>query len=126
MKSMSDKKVIYVAGETDVTDRENARILAEAEDVIIVASLGVFSTGVNIKNLHNLIFAHPTKAKIKILQSIGRILRKHSEKAIATVYDIIDDLKYKQKQNFALKHANERFKHYTNENHKYRMNSVKL
>ena len=91
----TDKQLYYVAGETDKDSREAVRQMAENNDVVIVASLGVFSTGVNIRNLHNLIFAHPTKSKIKVLQSIGRILRKSDNGQIATVFDIIDDLKYK-------------------------------
>ena len=122
----TDKHKFYVAGETDKDAREAARLFAEENDVIIVASLGVFSTGVNIRNLHNLIFAHPTKSKIKVLQSIGRVLRKADEKDEAIVYDIVDDLKHGQRQNFALRHANERFKHYTNENFDYKLHTIKL
>lgn len=122
----SDKIVQYVAGETHKDNRESMRLEAEDEDVIIVASLGVFSTGINIKKLHNLIFAHPTKSKIKVLQSIGRILRKHDEKDVAMVYDIVDDLKHGQRKNFALRHANERFKYYSDENFEYKINTVKI
>ena len=122
----TEKQTYYVAGETDKDSREATRQMAENNDVVIVASLGVFSTGVNIRNLHNLIFAHPTKSKIKVLQSIGRVLRKADEKDIATVYDIVDDLKNGQRQNFALRHANERFKYYSNENFDYKINTVKL
>jgi superfamily II DNA or RNA helicase len=122
----TDKEKYYVAGETNKDLREETRQLAETNDVIIVASLGVFSTGINIKNLHNLIFAHPTKSKIKVLQSIGRILRKHDDKNIAMVYDIVDDLKHGSRDNFALRHATERFKYYTNENFEYKINTVKL
>ena len=112
----TDKQNYYIAGETDKDQREVVRQLAENNDVVIVASLGVFSTGVNIKNLYNLIFAHPTKSKIKTLQSVGRILRKTDDEKQAVVYDIIDDLKYKSRDNFALKHAKERYKYYTQEN----------
>lgn len=122
----TDKDKQYVAGETNKDTREEYRQMAEDTDVVIVASLGVFSTGINIKNLHNLIFAHPTKSKIKVLQSIGRILRKHDEKEVATVYDIVDDLKHKSRSNFAMRHANERFKYYTNEKFEYKLNTVKL
>lgn len=116
----------YVAGETNKDTREEYRQMAEDTDVVIVASLGVFSTGINIKNLHNLIFAHPTKSKIKVLQSIGRILRKHDSKAEATVYDIVDDLATKSRKNFALRHAEERYKHYTIENFTVKTNKVDL
>lgn len=122
----TEKKLYYVAGETDKDSREAVRQMAENDDVVIVASLGVFSTGVNIRNLHNLIFAHPTKSKIKVLQSIGRILRKADNGQTATVFDIIDDLKYKSRDNFALRHSNERFKYYTNEEFDYKINTIDL
>ena len=122
----TEKQLYYVAGETDKESREAVRQMAENNDVVIVASLGVFSTGVNIRNLHNLIFAHPTKSKIKVLQSIGRILRKSDNGQQATVFDIIDDLKYKSRDNFALRHSNERFKYYTTEEFDYKINTIDL
>lgn len=125
-KIETEKQLYYVAGETDKDGREAVRQMAESNDVVIVASLGVFSTGVNIRNLHNLIFAHPTKSKIKVLQSIGRILRKSDNGQIATVFDIIDDLKYKSRDNFALRHSNERFKYYTTEEFDYKINTIDL
>ena len=115
IKERTDKTVIYVAGETKADDREAARATAEGEDVIIVASIQVFSTGVNIRNLHNLIFAHPSKSKIKTLQSVGRILRKPENGQNALVYDLVDDLVYNQRKNFAFRHSLERFKYYTEE-----------
>ena len=111
----TNKQLFYVSGETDKDTREITRKMAEENDVIIVASLGVFSTGINIKNLHNLVLAHPTKSKIKVLQSIGRILRKSENKSTAMVYDIVDDLKHYSRKNYALRHAGERFKYYKKE-----------
>lgn len=122
----TDKQLHYIAGETEKDQREIIRQMAENNDVIIVASMGVFSTGVNIKNLHNLIFAHPTKSKIKVLQSIGRVLRKADDGKPATVYDIVDDLKHGMRENFALKHASERFKFYTNEKFDFKINNIPL
>jgi superfamily II DNA or RNA helicase len=124
--ALSDKDVHYIAGETDKETREMTRQFAEKNNVIIIASLGVFSTGVNIRNLHNLIFAHPSKSKIKVLQSIGRILRKTDDGKIATVYDIVDDLKYKSRDNFTLRHAGERFRYYTEEKLDYKINSIDI
>jgi superfamily II DNA or RNA helicase len=112
----TDKELLYVSGETDKDQRELTRTLAEKEDVIIVASLGVYSTGVNIKNLHNLIFAHPTKSKIKVLQSTGRILRKADKKSVANIYDIVDNLKHGNRENYSYKHGLERFKIYNEDN----------
>jgi len=122
----TEKEQYYVAGETDKETREMVRHLAESNDCVIVASLGVFSTGINIKNLHNLIFAHPTKSKIKVLQSIGRILRKSDDGRAATVFDLVDDLKHGQRDNFALRHAAERFKFYTNEKFDFKINKIDL
>lgn len=122
----TDRQKYYVAGETDKDDREIVRQFAEANDVIIVASLGVFSTGVNIKNLHNLVFAHPTKSKIKVLQSIGRVLRKSDDGRPATIYDLVDDLKQSSRENFALRHASERMKFYISEKFPYKIKSIQL
>ena len=126
IKERTDKQVLYVAGETDKDTREAVRLLAEHEDVIIVASLGVFSTGINIKRLHNLIFSHPTKSKIKVLQSIGRVLRKSNDGLNATVYDIIDDMSYKSSSNYTLKHGAERVRYYAQEQFDYNINNLKL
>ena len=123
---ITEREVHYIAGETDKDSREMTRQFAEKNDVTIVASLGVFSTGVNIRNLHNLIFAHPSKSKIKVLQSIGRILRKTEDGKPATVYDIIDDIKWKSRDNFTLRHAGERFRYYTEEKFDYKINSVDI
>ena len=116
----------YVAGETDKDLRETIRYLTEENDTIIVASLGVFSTGINIRNLHNLIFAHPTKSKIKVLQSIGRVLRKPDNGKKATVFDIVDNLKYKARDNFVLRHANERVKFYVDESFNFKISKLEL
>lgn len=112
--------VQFVYGGTEVTDRENVRKIAESKNgVIILASAQIFSTGVSINRLHNIVIASPTKSKIRILQSIGRTLRKHEEKEIATMYDIGDDLRgvtksgsTKRKPNHTLKHFGERIKIY--------------
>jgi len=116
----------YVAGETDKDVRETVRYLTEVNETVIVASLGVFSTGINIRNLHNLIFAHPTKSKIKVLQSIGRVLRKSDNGKKATVFDIVDNLKHKARDNFALRHANERIKFYVDESFNFKISKLEL
>jgi superfamily II DNA or RNA helicase len=120
-KEDPERKVFFVAGETDKDVREDIRTITESEsNAIIVASTGVFSTGINIKNLENIIFASPSKSRIKVLQSIGRVLRiGRSDKA--NLYDICDDLSYKSYKNFALKHFLERVKIYTVEKFKYKI-----
>lgn len=122
-----DRKVFYVSGETDVTDRETIRSITEKEkNAIIVASLGTFSTGINIKNLHNIIFASPSKSQIKVLQSIGRGLRKADDGRDTTLYDISDDLHWKTKKNFTLIHAGIRIQIYNKEKFNYKIHEVRL
>ena len=126
-KAGDDRKVFYVSGETDVTDRETIRAITEKEqNAIIVASLGTFSTGINIKNLHNIIFASPSKSQIKVLQSIGRGLRKADDGRDTTLYDISDDLHWKAKKNFTLVHAGIRIQIYNKEQFNYKIHEVRL
>ena len=90
-----DNKTISYMTRTgkEAEQRENARKIAEQRsDVILIASFQTFSTGVNIKNLTNIIFASPTKSKIRVLQSVGRGLRTHADKERCNLYDITDRL----------------------------------
>lgn len=122
-----DKQVYMIDRKQKVEVREEVRrITEENDDVIIVATYQIFSTGINIKNLHNIIFASPTKGKIRVLQSIGRLLRKHASKDIAFVYDIIDDLRYGKKMNYSLKHYIQRAKIYAEQGFQYAIHKVKL
>jgi superfamily II DNA or RNA helicase len=126
-KAADGRNVYYVAGKTETEDRERIRKIIETEkDAIIVASTGVFSTGINIKNLHNIIFTSPSKSRIKNLQSIGRVLRKSESKDSATLYDIADDLSHKSKQNYTIQHFKERVKIYTEEQFPFKIYSVTL
>jgi len=126
-RAKKGRKVFYVFGGTDVEMRESVRAIVETEkDAIIVASNGVFSTGTNIKNLHNIIFGHPGKSKIRTLQSIGRVLRKSTTKDSATLYDIIDDLAHNKHKNFAIKHFLERHKYYVAEQFPTKIYTVEL
>lgn len=122
-----DRKVFFVHGSTDVEDREEVRFITEQENnAVIIASYGTFSTGINIKKLHNIIFASPSKSRVRNLQSIGRVLRKGEGKDIATLYDIADDISSKSKQNYTLNHLVERIKIYDEENFKYETIKVDL
>ena len=119
-----DRKVFFVHGGTEVGDREEVRLITEQEnDAIIVASYGTFSTGINIKRLHNIVFASPSKSRIRNLQSIGRVLRKGEGKDVATLYDISDDI---GGQNYTIKHLNERVNIYNEENFKYEVININL
>ena len=122
-----DRRLFYVSGETPVDAREQIRAITEKEDnAIIVASLGTFSTGINIKRLHNLIFASPSKSQIRVLQSIGRGLRVSGDGIDTKVYDIADDLHWKNKKNYTLNHAGERIKIYSKEKFKYKIYEVNI
>ena len=115
-----NRHVFFVHGGVDTEDREKVREITEKEnDAIIVASYGTFSTGVNIRNLHNVIFASPSKSRIRNLQSIGRVLRKGNNKTKATLYDIADDISYKSRKNYTLNQLIERIKIYNEENFNY-------
>jgi superfamily II DNA or RNA helicase len=121
------RKVFFVHGGVDVQEREQVREITERENnAIIVASYGVFSTGISIKNLHNVIFASPSKSRIRNLQSIGRVLRKGSNKDKATLYDIADDTTYNSKKNYTLNHFIERIKIYNEEDFNYEIIPITL
>jgi len=118
--SIEQRHIFFVHGGVATEDREKVREITEQEnDAIIIASYGTFSTGINIKNLHNVIFASPSKSRIRNLQSIGRVLRKGNNKTKATLYDIADDISYKSRRNYTLNHLIERIKVYNEENFNY-------
>jgi superfamily II DNA helicase RecQ len=122
-----DRKVFFVHGGVGANEREEIRKIVESEkNAIIVASYGTFSTGINIRNLHNVIFASPSKSRVRNLQSIGRALRKGDNKEVATLYDIADDLSYKSWNNHTLKHFAERVKIYNEEEFDYKMYNIKV
>ena len=125
--TIENRQVFFVHGGVDTQSREKVREITEREsNAIIIASYGTFSTGINIKNLHNVIFASPSKSRIRNLQSIGRVLRKGSQKTRATLYDIADDISYKSRKNYTLNHLIERIKVYNEENFNYDIVTVPL
>ena len=122
-----NRKVFYVHGGVEAQERERIREITEQErDAIIVASYGTFSTGINIKNLHNVIFASPSKSRIRNLQSIGRVLRTGDNKKKAVLYDIADDISYKSRKNYTLNHLVERVKIYNEEKFNYEIIQINL
>ena len=121
------RKVFFIHGGVDAQDRESVRKITEEENnAIIVASYGTFSTGINIKNLHNVIFASPSKSRIRNLQSIGRVLRKGKNKTKAKLYDIADDLTKGSRKNYTLNHFIERVKIYVQEQFNYEIISINI
>ncbi len=125
--TIDDRHVFFIHGGVDTENREKVREITEQENnAIIVASYGTFSTGINIKNLHNVIFASPSKSRIRNLQSIGRVLRKGDQKTRATLYDIADDISYKSRRNYTLNHLIERIKVYNEEKFNYDIVNIPL
>lgn len=122
-----DRKTFFVHGGTEAEDREQVRkILEENDSCIVVASYGTFSTGISIKRLHNIIFASPSKSRIRVLQSIGRQLRVSEYKQFAKLYDIGDDLSWKTRKNHTLRHFLERIKIYRSEKFEFRPVLIKM
>ena len=137
IKELGYEKVYYVSGEVDTETRNALKVMAEnGKGIIIVASYGVFSTGISVKNLHHVIFAHGVKSKIIVLQTVGRVLRKHGSKSVATVWDLIDDAGVKPKSlntkkkythlNYLLKHGIDRIQRYADEKFNYVMKTINL
>jgi len=120
-----NRKVFFVSGKTPADTREEIRSITEKEkNAILICSYGTFSTGVNIVNLHNIIFASPSKSQIRVLQSVGRGLRKSNQDTV--LYDIADDLHWKSSKNYTLTHSAERVKIYSKERFKFKIHEVKL
>lgn len=127
IKANTDKPVYFVSGSTNADDREEIRrILEKEKNAIAICSDGTFSTGVNVKNLHNIIFSSPAKGRIKVLQSIGRGLRISDTKDSMTLYDIADDLSWKSSKNHTIKHFVERIKLYNEQEFKYKIHKVRI
>ena len=121
------QRLFYVSGETKTNDREQIRGIVERQsNSIVLASLGTFSTGINIRNIHNIIFASPSKSQIRVLQSIGRGLRMSDDGSTTKLFDIADDLHHKSKKNFTLLHSAERIKIYNNEKFPYKLTQVMI
>ena len=126
-EKLGDRNVYYIHGKVDADAREEIRKIMEKEtNAIVVASYGTFSTGINIRNLHNVIFASPSKSRVRNLQSIGRGLRNAEGKSKATLYDIADDLRSGEYTNFTLKHFTERVKIYNEERFSYKIYKIEL
>ena len=127
-RSIPRSIIILDEADTMTSDSQFAlrRIMEEETNAIIVASYGTFSTGINIKNLHNIIFASPYKSRIKVLQSIGRVLRKGKNKDEAVLYDIADDMRVGNHMNSTLRHFVERVKIYNEEKFSFKIYNIGL
>ena len=122
-----NENVYFVYGGTDTQQREKIRGLVEKhKNSTTIASYGTFSTGINIRNIHNIVLASPSKSKIRVLQSIGRGLRTSSTKDSILVFDIADDISYRGRRNFTLNHFLERLNIYNEEQFNYEISKVKI
>lgn len=126
--SKKSSQIFFIYGDTDKEEREKIRKKMETMDnAILIASYGTFSTGVNIKKLHHIIFASPYKSKIKVLQSIGRGLRIHESKTKVSIYDIVDDIsEYMNKRNYLLKHFIKRIDYYIKESFNFKNRDIHI
>ena len=125
----AETNIFYTTGKTKVDEREEIRIEMNkrGKNQIYFASLGTTSTGINIQNIDNIIFAAPSKSRIKVLQSIGRGLRKSESKTEMTLYDISDNLAIsKSSINYTYNHFIERLKMYTTEQFPYTIKKIQL
>ena len=132
-ETLDEKYMIEnIHGKVDPVERESIRnVMETAENMILVSTYGTMSTGVSINNLHNVFFASSSKSKIRVLQSIGRGLRKHASKLKVIIWDLVDDLSYKSrngktKSNYTLKHSAERIKFYKDEGFEFQTLKIKL
>lgn len=124
-----DRQLHFIYGGVDGEERERIRHLIENDPVKqhdILASYGVFSTGVNLKRLDNVIFASGSKSEVKVLQSIGRTLRKGNGSDKATLYDIADDLSVGSFENYTLQHFRKRIEIYGQEQFNFKIYTVNI
>ncbi len=122
-----DKDVFYVDGETDVEKREYFKnSLETGENKVLIASFGTFSTGISVKNIHNIVFAESFKSDKIIRQSIGRGMRLHESKTKTNIIDISDDFSYNGDKNFLIRHMEKRMEIYDSQGFPYKIYNVEI
>jgi len=127
LDGIGEKDIYYISGEVETEARNEIRKIVETKkDALIIASMGTFREGVDVPSLENIIFASPSKAKIRTLQSIGRGLRLNPGKKVCTLFDVADDLSWKKTRNYTLDHFAERIRIYAKEKFDYRLYRVQL
>ena len=123
----NDRPVFFDYGGVDTNTREEIREIVENEkNSVIIASYGTFSTGINIRNIHNIVFTSPSKSKIRVLQSLGRGLRKSSTKDTIRLFDLSEEISYEGKPNFTLRHFRERINIYDAQKFDYEISRIRL
>ena len=125
-KTCPNKRIIIVHGKTNEDAEELRNLVENNEDIVIIATFGVFSTGRSINNIQHLIFATFSKSHIKVLQSIGRGLRLDGKTNTVYAYDLVDDFGYNGTQNHLVRHFFERIKIYLTEKFKYKIYNINI
>lgn len=121
------RRIFFISGSSSVHQREEMREIVESEkNAIIVGSNQVLSTGINIVNLNTIIFAWSTKSQVRVIQSIGRALRVSENKKEAKLIDVIDNISWKSKKNYVLKHGIQRMEYYIEQKFKYKMQEIQF
>jgi superfamily II DNA or RNA helicase len=130
-KNFPNREVYQIYGGVEADERERIRKLIESKNgAIIIATYKTMSTGVNIKKLHHVVFFSSYKAKITILQSIGRGLRTHETKSKVQIWDVVDDMRIttgpNKRLNYSYKHFKSRLNYYKEEGFAYNENIITL
>jgi len=127
IRAATDRPVYYIDGKVDGEERERIRKEIDTkENCILIGSAQTISTGINIVTMKNIIFVSPSKAKVRVLQAIGRTLRRSETKTQARLFDFVDDISWKKRKNFALIHFFERIKIYGNEQLPFKIKTLEL
>lgn len=133
IKKYPNKKAFLLHGSNSKLEdrKEVIKVLEENDDVVLFASYGIFSTGVSVNNIHHVILGAPTKARIRLLQTIGRGLRLHDDKEFVTLWDIADDLTYVKRtgsihENYTYKHSVSRLQIYVEQEFEYKIMRLNL
>jgi len=131
LKENTDKIVYYIDGNTKAENRDYyKKQMEENNGIIIVASIGVFSEGINILNLHNIFITESSKSEYQVRQMLGRGMRLMEGKEIINVIDFCDNFIYGsnkyQKINYLMRHAYARERIYKDKGFPYKRFKVKL
>lgn len=122
-----DRDIFLYTGSTKKEERDHIRTAMEqSENAIIIGSLGVLSTGISIKRLHNLVFAHPSKSRIKVLQTVGRLLRKSKFGNNVFMYDLVDDFRVGAYCNYTYEHGQKRVSFYSEQEFDWNVNEISI
>jgi superfamily II DNA or RNA helicase len=123
----ADKEVFYIDGDTDPERRDYYKTkLEEGVNKVMVASFGTLSTGVSVKNIHNIFLVESYKSEVLIKQSLGRGMRLYEGKERVNIIDFVDDFSYNGSMNYLMKHSLERIEIYKREKFEYKTYEITL